>query len=225
MIFLINKGNNNIKMEVKEFFYDKSAAEELGAPEFVKPKKKESKSRLVEEIENYDSEVIRVKVSKKKKTDLTEEINELMSKYEKKTISKKNTQESIRGSGIRLSEEECEMTDFDLKSVKFSGAILDYACLEGVEIETKYFIGIVYYIYEFLEELDVINENTIMNIKPGKEIGKGFKHLESLDISIQGVTSDKAINEIFNQVIGNDLTFQMNIITTEKKFIFKNNDI
>lgn len=219
-------------MEVKEFFYDKEAIKKHGTPEFKRPKKKILKP-LAETISNFESEIIEMPKPKRKQkqkedpeiSGLIEKMNSYLDGDSKRFISssKKQTIEAIRGGGIRLPEETCNIEDFDMKSVSFTGAVLDYACVEGVEVEIKYFFGVITYIYEFLEDISTIKINTIMNIKEGEEKGKGFRYLEELNISIQGVTSDRAIKEIFAQVLGNDIEFEMRITTKEKKFILTNN--
>ncbi len=56
-----------------------------------------------------------------------------------------------------------------------------------------------------------IIKNTKLNIKTIQKEDKGFYYLENLGISIQGVDSNKCINEIVNQCIHNNIKLKLNI--------------
>lgn len=69
--------------------------------------------------------------------------------------------------------------------------------------------SILLHIYKLIDNGTKIIKNSKLNIKTTKKEEHGFYFIESLGISVQGVNSNKCINEIINQVIENKIKITM----------------
>jgi hypothetical protein len=54
------------------------------------------------------------------------------------------------------------------------------------------------YIYDYIDNKDIIRDNSIMNIEIGNINDRGFKFIEKYNFSVQGVDSNKTLKEIIN---------------------------
>ena len=138
------------------------------------------------------------------------------------TNNSKKTVEYINSLERELPCDTYSMDEFDLSEVSFTGAVVNCAEVEGVELERKNFFAVISSIYEYLENYESIIQHTKMNVKLGKETGRGFVYLQELDVSVQGVTANKAIQEIFEQVLGNSIDIRLDVSTKEARYIFVN---
>lgn len=109
-----------------------------------------------------------------------------------------------------------------LSSFDFKGSSVRRANIEGIEIEKLSYWGIIRGIYEFLGDVEHIVENSQLSIVEGKYTEKGYVWIKELDISVQGVTSDRSVKEIFKQILENRLTFFMEIDKYPKRWVFMN---
>ena len=76
-------------------------------------------------------------------------------------------------------------------------------------------------LYYFIYDVDKIKSNTILSIIDGDmKSKKGYVYFDLLDISVQGVTSERSLKEIFGQVICNNIIFKIEILKLPKRYIF-----
>ena len=230
-----------IKKKIAKKPVQQEESEEEEDSEEEEEEEEEEEDEEEEEMFNFKSATVKVKeVKKKKPSDITSKsfLKDLEKKFvdmpdvkttvpvkEKTvTVNKRITQEDIESRRRPLPEETHAMDEFDLPSHTFKGGVVEFAEVEGMEIETKKSIfPIIRYIYnEILEDADAIRKHSSMNIQDGQVEGKGFVYLEQQDISVQGATADKMMKDIFQQVLGNNLTFKMTISTTDRRFTFEN---
>jgi hypothetical protein len=54
------------------------------------------------------------------------------------------------------------------------------------------------YIYDYINNVEIIKDNTLMNIHNGRVKDKGFKYIQKYDLSVQGKDSKKTLKEIIN---------------------------
>lgn len=96
----------------------------------------------------------------------------------------------------------------------FSSCTITNSVLEGTIIPEKNCFKIIKFIYQFIDDIDVIKSITLLNIIDGKHYEKGYEPVE-VDgemISVQGVPKNKSFKEIFNLVIENALEFTIDVI-------------
>lgn len=121
-----------------------------------------------------------------------------------------------------IPEIQMKLVENKLSDYSFNGCKVISAEIEGIILEKLTLANIYKSIYEFIGDVDQIKENAILKIEDGFVKGKGFVYFEELNISVQGVTSDKAMKEIFAQILNNDLRFRMEIFAGEI-LLFVNN--
>jgi hypothetical protein len=66
------------------------------------------------------------------------------------------------------------------------------------EIKINKYTALLKYIYNFIDDIEIIKHNTRINIIDGEYNDKGFKYLEKLNISYQGIDANKCMDEIIN---------------------------
>jgi len=206
-------------MDVLEFFDSSEAKEEFRA--CVIPTKKK---KLVPELKKMEELKIEEEHSEIKKKDVKPEIKQ-KSKPEPEVESDVESEESLEEEiPIELNVERHSMASFEknLSKINFKGSLVNNSYLEGIAIENKSYVGIYQFIYEFIGDIDKIKQNSILNIVDGKKSTNGFKYMKNLKISVQGVSADRSVKEIFNQILKNDFTFSMEILSSPNKYIFHN---
>ncbi len=212
-------------MDVLEFFDSSEAKEEFRS--CVIPTKKK---KLVPEVKKMEELKIEEKDSEIRKKDVKPEIKqkykpepepEEESEVESDVESEESLEEEIP---VELNVERHSMASFEknLSKINFKGSLVNNSYLEGIAIENKSYVGIYQFIYEFIGDIDKIKQNSILNIVDGKKSTNGFKYMKNLKISVQGVSADRSVKEIFNQVLKNDFTFSMEILSSPNKYIFHN---
>jgi hypothetical protein len=112
-----------------------------------------------------------------------------------------------------------KMSDFDFNQIHLSNVKISQINIEGIILQIKYISKILYFIYDFLDNIELIKKNTLLNIQNGYIKGTGFVYLKKLDISVQGATAQRLFQEIFNQIIKNDITAIINFRVHGNSFI------
>jgi hypothetical protein len=83
-------------------------------------------------------------------------------------------------------------------------------CIINGTISTKNnYSSILREIYLMIGSGTRIILNTILKIETGKITNCGFRYLQELGISVQGVDSNKRTQEILNQCLKNNITIEM----------------
>ena len=114
---------------------------------------------------------------------------------------------------------DIKMSEFDFNQIHLSNVKINQINIEGIILQIKYISKIIYFIYDFLDNVELIKKNTLLNIQTGYIKGTGFVYLKKLDISVQGATSQRLFQEIFNQIIKNDITATINFRVQSTSFI------
>lgn len=128
--------------------------------------------------------------------EITDE-NIIISNIEKYNIS------FYKGNMILTRKKE-KITFEDLKNYDFKHSNILICQINNIKLDFTKYTPIIFYIYCILNNTDLIIENSLLNIKEGKIRTKGFKYMESLDISVQGADSNKTIQEIYHMAkLGN----------------------
>jgi hypothetical protein len=66
------------------------------------------------------------------------------------------------------------------------------------EIKINKYSVLLKYIYNFIDDIEIIKHNTRINIIDGECNNKGFQYLQKLNISFQGIDANKCMDEIIN---------------------------
>ena len=163
-----------------------------------------------EAMKEFGSEIIRP-CRKKKQEDIQEERQE-------------ERQEEIQELTVHRIERH-SMTDFmgKLQDISFRGSVIIKADLCGVVIDRMNWTGVIRSIYEFMNDVDKIRKNSILNIRDGKHAcEKGFVYIQSMDISFQAVSAERSIKEIFLQILAENFDFSIEILRVSNRYIFYN---
>lgn len=101
----------------------------------------------------------------------------------------------------------------ELQKYEFAKSLITSCSIknEKLKIKLKY-KKILDEIYKLINNGTQIIKNTKLNIKTIKKETEGFYYLNELGISIQGVDSNKSIQEIINQCSKNKITLSMNVL-------------
>lgn len=106
----------------------------------------------------------------------------------------------------------------DIKKYDFKKSKILECNIDNKKLELYKYKQIIKYLYDKINNIDLIKTNTLLNIKDGKFTNDGFNYFDKLGISVQGVDSNKAIKEILN--ISNICNINFNI-----KIKLENNEI
>jgi len=106
----------------------------------------------------------------------------------------------------------------DFKKYNFKKSNIIECNIDNKKIDLYKYKQIIKYLYEKINNIDLIKTNTLLNIKDGKFTNDGFNYFDKLGISVQGIDSNKAIKEILN--ISNICNIKLNI-----KIRLENNEI
>jgi len=197
-------------MDIKEFFFNPEAIKQFGVPKMQRHRKKEKKQItqpiIVKPVEIKDVE------------DITQRIAIVLKS--KLPISAKQIVTKQPGKSEKI--EKVNMTDFKLTSVNFHGCIVKSSEIEGMVIPVKRLAKILREIFEFLNDVDLIKENSKIRIVDGKVTEKGFVPYENLGISVQGANANQLMREIFTHVLKNNITFQLNVLAEGSEYQFIN---
>lgn len=97
----------------------------------------------------------------------------------------------------------------DLKKYNFQNSIILSCTLNNQPCSKLKYKSILVDVYNLISDGTKIIKNSKLNIKTLKKRDQGFYFIESLGISVQGVDSNKCMNEIINQVIENKIKISM----------------
>jgi hypothetical protein len=106
----------------------------------------------------------------------------------------------------------------DIKKYDFKRSNIIEIYIDNKKIDLCKYKQIIKYLYEKINNINLIKTNTLLNIKDGKFTTDGYNYLDKLGISVQGIDSNKAIKEILN--ISNICNIKLNI-----KIRLENNEI
>ena len=70
--------------------------------------------------------------------------------------------------------------------------------VENKELDIIKYKPLLENIYFYINNREIIKDNTILNIEDGCLTDKGFKFIEELNFSVQGADSNKTLKEIVN---------------------------
>ena len=70
--------------------------------------------------------------------------------------------------------------------------------INNIKLDLNRYRTILEYIYDYIDNKDIIRDNSIMNIENGNINDRGFKFLEKYNFSFQGTDSNKTLKEIIN---------------------------
>ena len=146
-----------------------------------------------------------------------------------RTRIKKMNKEIERLSSIKLDEsgrtEEFSMVDVsrNLKKYCFKGKTVNSCLIEGIDVDRRSFWGVIRDLYLLLGDIETIRENLTIPLCEGRRNDKGYVYIKDLDISVQGVSAERSMIEIFSQVLGNDLSFRIEISMYPNRLVFFNN--
>ena len=70
--------------------------------------------------------------------------------------------------------------------------------INNIKLDLNKYKQILHYIYDDIDNKDIIRDNSIMNIENGNINDRGFKFLEKYNLSVQGANSNKTLKEIIN---------------------------
>jgi len=182
-------------MDIYEFFFNEKSMQDFG--------------RKIERT-------IRIKKTTKTKGPETveeEEITEIDETIEEKPeqIKRENTE-----------RHEMRLFRQFLPKMTFKGSCFTKATLLGFELTNLGYGAIIREIYDFIGNVEQIKRHSTIPIMDGKFTQKGYVYLPSLNISVQGVTADRSMKEIFSQILGNDYQFQMEVSCYPRKWILYN---
>lgn len=97
-----------------------------------------------------------------------------------------------------ISKKLKKITLEQIKALDFKNSTIINCSINNDNKSFKKYNKIINYLFEEINDIDIILDNTILNIKKGKYEDKGYKFISKLNISIQGVDANKSIQEIFN---------------------------
>lgn len=97
-----------------------------------------------------------------------------------------------------LSKKLKKITLEQIKALDFKNSTIISCSINNDNKNLKKYNKIINYLFEEINDIDLILDNTILNIEKGKYEDRGYKFNSKLNISIQGVDANKSIQEIFN---------------------------
>ena len=170
----------------------------------------------------YDPELFQtLKITKKRKRLFHQEPQIIQKEIAEEDEILPKPKHKIRKQVNELPIEQIEYQEINIidyadiqEKYDFSSCTITNSVLEGTIIPEKNCFKIIKFIYQFIDDIDVIKSITLLNIIDGKHYEKGYEPVE-VDgemISVQGVPKNKSFKEIFNLVIENALEFTIDVI-------------
>ena len=86
----------------------------------------------------------------------------------------------------------------EIKNNDFKNSSIINCVINNKKVNFTKYKQIIFYLFEEINNNEMILDNTTLNIKKGKYEEKGYKFNSNLNISIQGVDANKSILEIYN---------------------------
>lgn len=93
-----------------------------------------------------------------------------------------------------LKKRKKNKSNFDLTE-DYTKSVIKTCYIENKKYDYSSYNSIIKHLFK-LSDADFIKNKSTLNIVSGKKTDKGYKYLEELDISYQGVSTNKAIQEI-----------------------------
>ena len=112
---------------------------------------------------------------------------------------------SFHNGNMILTRKEIKKEDILINDFKKSQILSCY--INNIKLDLNRYRTILEYIYDYIDNKDIIRDNSIMNIENGNINDRGFKFLEKYNFSFQGVArshrpagadSNKTLKEIIN---------------------------
>jgi len=107
----------------------------------------------------------------------------------------------------------------ELKNYNFKKSELISCSVNGENNLKLKYRSILDYIYNLINDGEIIIQNTKINIKPIEKTDEGFTYYEHLGISIQCVGISRCLHEILYQCIENNIHIKLKIKTIDDKII------
>ena len=112
-----------------------------------------------------------------------------------------------------------QLHEFKFEQINLSFFKINWIDIEGIILTPKSNSEVLYFLYDFLDDLESIKKHTVLKIRDGKFKTSGYVYREELNISIQGCTSDRTLLEIFTQILANYLTASIDFTADSKHFL------
>jgi hypothetical protein len=107
----------------------------------------------------------------------------------------------------------------DLTKYNFQKSEIIFCSINNKKIELNKYRSICKYIYEYINNKDLIIENTLLNTKSGKYTLDGYSYFEKLDFSLQGCDANKSIKEIIHMCKLSNIKIKLKIKLENNKII------
>jgi len=105
---------------------------------------------------------------------------------------------SFYNGNMILTKKKLKKNIDDLKKYNFKKSNILKLVIDNIELEFNKYKKVIKYLYEKIDNINLIETNTLLNIIKGKKEDNGFNYLEKLNISVQGVDANKSIKEIIH---------------------------
>jgi hypothetical protein len=116
-----------------------------------------------------------------------------------------------------LTRKEKKKEDIFINDFKKSQILSCY--INNIKLDLNKYKQILEYIYDYINDKDIIKDNTILNIEDGNISDRGFKFIEKYNFSVQGAESNKTLKEIINICLTCDINIKSSIKLESNKII------
>jgi hypothetical protein len=103
---------------------------------------------------------------------------------------------SFHNGNMILTRKEKKKEDIFINDFKKSQILSCY--INNIKLDLNKYKQVIEYIYDYIDNKDIIFDNTILNIEDGNINDRGFKYIEKYNFSVQGADSNKTLKEIIN---------------------------
>lgn len=116
-----------------------------------------------------------------------------------------------------LTRKEKKKEDIFINDFKKSQILSCY--INNIKLDLNKYKQILEYIYDYINDKDIIKDNTILNIEDGNINNRGFKFMEKYNFSVQGAESNKTLKEIINICSTCNMNIRLQIKLESNKII------
>lgn len=146
--------------------------------------------------------------------------------FSKLQITEKPMRQLEKSQKIKKSDKYyLQIYEFKFDQINLSFFKINWINIEGLIYTPKSNSHALYFLYEFLDNPELIKKHTILKIRDGKFKIAGYVYRKELDISIQGCTSDRTLLEIFTQIIAHYLTVFIDFTANGKNFMISHHPL
>lgn len=146
--------------------------------------------------------------------------------FSKLQITEKPMRQFEKSKKIKKSDKYyLQIYEFKFEQINLSFFKINWINIEGLIYTPKSNSHALYFLYEFLDNPELIKKHTILKIRDGKFTTAGYVYRKDLNISIQGCTSDRTLLEIFTQIIAHYLTVFIDFTASCKKFVISHHPL